>query len=119
VPAALLYKYFFFFLNFSHSSDYSLFEGLAFRGWVVGSATSWAMLLLANFSLKVPVTYTIFLKMCFHFESSYSINNPGLAIKNPPKKTQKTHLKNPLKMFIFILFFVFSIFYENNTNFCL
>ncbi len=28
----------------------------------------------------------------------------GLAIKNPPKKTQKTTLKNPLKMFFFGFF---------------
>ncbi len=33
----------------------------------------------------------------------------GLAIKNPPKKTQKNHLKNPLKMF-FLDFFKFLIF---------
>jgi hypothetical protein len=26
---------------------------------------------------------------------------PGLAIKNPPKKPKKTHLKKPLKMFFF------------------
>jgi hypothetical protein len=31
---------------------------------------------------------------------------PGLAIKNPPKKpTQKTHIKNPLKRFFFFFFF--------------
>jgi hypothetical protein len=35
--------------------------------------------------------------------------------KNPPKKT---HLKNPLKMFL-LGFFKFFIFYENNTNFSL
>jgi hypothetical protein len=33
----------------------------------------------------------------------------GLAIKNPPKKTQKNHLKNPLKMF-FCFFGFFQIF---------
>jgi hypothetical protein len=47
---------------------------------------------------------------------------PGLAIKSPPKKT---HLKNfkktpkkTLKMFFWVLgfFFIFLIFYENNTN---
>jgi hypothetical protein len=42
----------------------------------------------------------------------------GLALKNPPKKTQKTPHKNPLKMFI-LGFFKFFIFYENNTNFSL
>jgi hypothetical protein len=31
---------------------------------------------------------------------------PGLAIKIPPKKQQKTHLKNPLNM-VFLCFFVF------------
>ncbi len=28
-----------------------------------------------------------------------SASGSGLALKNPPKKTQKTHLKNPQKMF--------------------
>ncbi len=40
----------------------------------------------------------------------------GLAIKNPPKKPKKTHLKNPLKMFFWV-FFKCTIFYKNNTNF--
>jgi hypothetical protein len=51
---------------------------------------------------------------------------PGLALKNPPKKThpkkpKKKHLKKPLKMgFLgFFGFFKFLIFYENNTNFSL
>jgi hypothetical protein len=47
---------------------------------------------------------------------------PGLAIKNPPKKTHpknpKKPPKNPQKMF-FLGFFEFFIFYENNTNFSL
>jgi hypothetical protein len=30
----------------------------------------------------------------------------GLAIKNPPKKNRKNHLKNPLKMFFFWVFWV-------------
>jgi hypothetical protein len=38
--------------------------------------------------------------------------------KNPPKKAQKNHLKNPIKMG-FLSFFLFLIFYENNTNFSL
>ncbi len=46
----------------------------------------------------------------------------GLALKNPPKKTQKNPkkptLKNPLK-WVFLVFFKFLIFYENNTNFSL
>jgi hypothetical protein len=29
---------------------------------------------------------------------------PGLAIKNPPKKTQKTHLKKLTKIFFFFFF---------------
>jgi hypothetical protein len=47
---------------------------------------------------------------------------PGLALKNPPKKTQKTHLKKPTKnvfFWVFLGFFKFFIFYENNTNFSL
>jgi hypothetical protein len=38
--------------------------------------------------------------------------------KNPPKKTQKNHLKKPTKngFFGFLKFFIF---YENNTNFFL
>jgi hypothetical protein len=43
---------------------------------------------------------------------------PGLAIKNPPKNTQKPTKRKPLKMFIFG-FFKFFIFYENITNFSL
>ncbi len=39
----------------------------------------------------------------------------GLAIKNPHKKTKKTHLKKPLKM----CFFKKKILNENNTNFSL
>jgi hypothetical protein len=31
----------------------------------------------------------------------------GLAIKNTPKKTQKTTLKNPLKMFFLFIYFNF------------
>jgi hypothetical protein len=42
---------------------------------------------------------------------------PGLAIKNPPKKNQKTHPKKPLKMGF--SYFKFLIFYKNNTNFSL
>jgi hypothetical protein len=38
---------------------------------------------------------------------------PGLAIKNPPKKTQKNHLKNPTKN---VFFWVFFIFYENKIQ---
>jgi hypothetical protein len=36
---------------------------------------------------------------------------PGLEIKNPPKKNQKNHLKSPLKMFFFggFLGFFFKI----------
>ncbi len=40
--------------------------------------------------------------------------------KNPPKKTQKTHLKKPTKngfFWGFLGFFKFFIFYENNINF--
>ncbi len=44
----------------------------------------------------------------------------GLAIKNLPKKT---HLKKPTKNVflggVFLVFFKFLIFYENNTNFSL
>jgi hypothetical protein len=36
----------------------------------------------------------------------------GLAIKNPPKKTQKTHLKNPLKMFFFVFYFIFNFLWK-------
>jgi hypothetical protein len=36
-------------------------------------------------------------------------------IKTHPKISKKTHLKNPLKMFLFLFF----IFYENDTNFAL
>jgi hypothetical protein len=51
----------------------------------------------------------------------------GLALKNPPKKThpkkpKKTHLKKPTKngfFWVFMGFFKFFIFYENNTNFSL
>jgi hypothetical protein len=54
-------------------------------------------------------------------------NIPGLALKNPPKKThpkkpKKTHLKKPTKngfFWVFLGFFEFFIFYENNTNFSL
>jgi hypothetical protein len=53
-----------------------------------------------------------------------------LALKNPPKKThpkkpKKTHLKKPTKngffgvFWVFLGFFKFLIFYENNTNFFL
>jgi hypothetical protein len=46
-------------------------------------------------------------------EDPVDVLEAGLAIKNPPKKptqkTQKTHIKNPLKMFIFCLF----LFYFN------
>jgi len=50
-----------------------------------------------------------------------------LALKNPPKKThpkkpKKTHLKKPTKngfFWVFLGFFKFFIFYENNTNFSL
>ncbi len=38
--------------------------------------------------------------------------------KNPPKTTQKKPPKKPLKM-VFLGFFKFFIFYENNTNFSL
>jgi len=41
---------------------------------------------------------------------------PGLAIKNPPKKT---HLKKPTKNVFLWGFLKFLIFYENNTNFSL
>jgi hypothetical protein len=43
----------------------------------------------------------------------------GLALKNPPKKT---HPKKPTKngfFWVFLGFFKFLIFYENNTNFSL
>ncbi len=42
----------------------------------------------------------------------------GLAIKNPPKKPRKTHLKKTTENG-FLGFFKFLIFYENNTNFSL
>ncbi len=50
-------------------------------------------------------------------------NYPGLALKNPPKKTQKnppkkTHLKWVF-LFFFGVFLNFLFFYENNTNFSL
>jgi hypothetical protein len=43
----------------------------------------------------------------------------GLAIKNPPKKTQKNHLKKPIKMFFFVFFLILIFLYKNNTNFSL
>jgi hypothetical protein len=45
----------------------------------------------------------------------------GLAIKNPPKKTKKKREDPPKKPTknVFLGFFKFLIFYENNTNFSL
>jgi hypothetical protein len=43
---------------------------------------------------------------------------PGLAIKNPPKKTPKNPPKKTHRS-VFLGFFKFLIFYENNTNFSL
>jgi hypothetical protein len=47
--------------------------------------------------------------------------DPGLAIKNPPKNTnKKKHLRKPTKNGFFGFFWVslnFKFFYENNTNF--
>jgi hypothetical protein len=42
----------------------------------------------------------------------------GLAIKNPPKKTKKTHLKKTTKN-VFLGCLKFLFFFENNTNFSL
>ncbi len=39
--------------------------------------------------------------------------------KNPPKKTPKPHLKNPLKIGFLGFFLILNFFYENNTNFSL
>jgi hypothetical protein len=44
---------------------------------------------------------------------------PGLAIKNPPKKTPKNPPKKTTKKIFFGVFFKFLIFYEKNTNFSL
>jgi hypothetical protein len=48
---------------------------------------------------------------------------PGLALKNPPKKPRKkTHLNKTTKngfFRVFLGFFKFFIFDENNTNFSL
>jgi hypothetical protein len=41
----------------------------------------------------------------------------GLAIKKPPKKTQKKTHKKPIKN-VFLGFLILN-FYENNTNFSL
>jgi hypothetical protein len=41
---------------------------------------------------------------------------PGLAIKNPPKKPQKNPHKKPTKKVFFGFFLIFNFFYENNTN---
>jgi hypothetical protein len=59
--------------------------------------------------------------------SGFHPSEPRVGIKkptqkNPPKKTQKTHLKKPIKNVFFggfLGFFKFLIFYENNTNFSL
>jgi hypothetical protein len=56
-------------------------------------------------------------RLLFFLCSRYS--QAGLALKNPPKKTQKTHLKKPTKNVFFFGFFKFINFYENNTNFSL
>jgi hypothetical protein len=45
--------------------------------------------------------------------------HPGLAIKNPPKRTQKNLLKKTTKNVFFWGFLIFFIFYENNANFSL
>jgi hypothetical protein len=56
-----------------------------------------------------------------HDETLDLLLHAGLAIKNPPKKTPKTHLKKPTKNFLwfFLGFLKFLIFYEKNTNFSL
>jgi hypothetical protein len=42
--------------------------------------------------------------------SPVRVSLTGLAIKNPPEKTQKNHLKTPTKMFFFCFFFYFKFF---------
>jgi hypothetical protein len=55
----------------------------------------------------------------------YGEQAPGAGRVANKKPTQKTHLKNPLKLFFLVFwggffgFFLIFIFYENNTNFSL
>ncbi len=96
--------------------------------WFPATCSAMARIISMRYSafpLQDPRAYqTWFLTLLIQHPSAMQLktkilSKSWLALKNPPKKAQKNHLKKPLKMFFldFFGFFKFLIFYEKNTNF--
>jgi hypothetical protein len=88
-------------------------QGLAFRNInsmrlkrLTGRSPGSAPLLLVVDGQQRLTTTSLLLAATWHLGRRLALQ-AGLAIKNPPKKPQKNHLKKPIKMFFFVVFYFY------------